>query len=144
MQKWRYFPTNKTIIQLVWVAPFIMGALLLLSCTSSNIAKQSTQLSMLPVSDSHLLPQVIKSLLDQADTLYLQGRYTESLAALERAVRIKPRHAEIWSRMAQVYYKQNKFQQAEQHARRSNSYIQNNQPLKNYNDNLIQNAVKEQ
>lgn len=141
MQKWRIIPSNQTIIRLVCVCLLLVNILNVSGCSTSQLTTSSSKNSILPVSDSAQLPQAIKQLLQQADDQYHQGLYKETLATLERAIRIKPRHAEIWSRMALVYLQQQKFQQAEQHAKRSNSYIKSNSSLENFNNDLIRKAL---
>ena len=91
----------------------------------------------MPVADSAQLPDVIKSLISQSDKQYLNNDFAGALATLERAVRINPRYAEVWSRMAQVYLKQGKLEQARQHAKRSNSVIKNNDSLRKFNNKII-------
>lgn len=114
---------------------------LLASCAQLKTGPYgSSHDGVLPVADNRHMPPVIKGLLDQADQQFLQGEYDGSLATLERALRIKPRYPETWSRMAQVYLYQGKFPQTRQHAERSNSYIKDNDDLKYFNEKLIQTA----
>jgi len=96
--------------------------------------------SILPVPDSPELPAVIKRLMTLADEQYHQSKTSDSIVTLERAIRIKPRYPEIWSRMAAVYAHLGKMSQAKQYAERSNTYIKNNHPLKSFNDELINSA----
>jgi len=116
----------------------LLCGLLISACAPRIMDTDRSPESLLPVADSAQLPQVIRDLLQQADQQYLQGKPNEALVTLERAVRIKPRYPEIWSRMAQIYYQQNMLQQARQHAERSNSYIRNNPALREFNNQLIQ------
>lgn len=143
--------SNKTFIQLTslnplssaqWVRSSVLLVLfsLLASCAQLNSGSYGSHDGVLPVADNRHMPAAIKGLLEQADQEFLQGEYNESLATLERALRIKPRSPETWSRMAQVYLYQGKFPQTRQHAERSNSYIKDNDDLKYFNEKLIQTA----
>jgi len=137
-----YHRKNKTLLQVAisGFKPLLLlplSLLFLAGCAQFNLGQPTGHPGVLPVADSQQIPAVIADLLEQADQQFLQGEYNESLATLERAVRIKPRYAEVWSRMAQVYLHQGKFPQTRQHAERSNSYIKNNQDLKYFNNKLI-------
>ncbi|VAW60232.1 hypothetical protein MNBD_GAMMA11-2762 [hydrothermal vent metagenome] len=143
----RWIPvSDKTAVQLTVaqlfsckifiVLPALLMVLLVSSCACVQPVK--TQPGILPVADNKGMPSVISSLMVQADEQYMQGEYEAALATLERAVRIKPRYAEIWSRMAQIYAQKGDSKQAKQHAERSSSYIKNNPALKKFNDSFIQ------
>jgi len=120
-----------------YLAVFIMVLLMFTGCTQLKPASVNSVNSILPVTDNVNLPDVIKTLLTKSDTQYFNDNFTGSLATLERAVRINPRHAEVWSRMAQVYLKLGNEEQAIQHAKRSNSVIKNNTQLKAFNNKII-------
>ena len=121
-----------------------MSLLWLSGCTQYLPSSETTTTtSILPVSDSRHLPDVIKALLKQSDTQYLNNDFTGSLATLERAIRINPRHAEVWSRMAQVYLKQGEFEQAREHAKRSNSVIKDNALLREFNNKIISSPLQD-
>jgi len=57
-------------------------------------------------------PAVV-ALLGSADQKSVAGRLDEAAAALERALRIDPRDAEIWARLADVRLRQGQYRQAE-------------------------------
>jgi len=133
--------SNKTVFQLIqarllWSLPFIM-ALMFTACTQPKIETVDTTASILPVADNINLPDVIKALLAQSDSQFSNNNLSGSLATLERALRINPKYAEVWSRMALIYLKQGKYEQARQHAKRSNSVIKNNIELKAFNNKII-------
>jgi len=96
--------------------------------------------SMLPVPDSTQLPAVIKRLMDLADQQYYKSKIPEAVSTLERAIRIKPHYPEIWARMAFVYSSLGEFGRSIKFAERSNTYLSNNHPLKQFNDELIASA----
>ncbi|VAW70535.1 hypothetical protein MNBD_GAMMA09-2207 [hydrothermal vent metagenome] len=135
--------SNKTLIQLinlkllsgVFLSLFL--PVLLPSCAYQGEPPVNMQASILPVSDSSEMPAVIRDLLSQADQKYMQGDYNGSIATLERAIRIKPRYPEVWSRIAQVYATLGQKQKAISYAERSNGYIDNNPELKALNDRII-------
>jgi len=139
--------TDKTFFQLesfFKLASVFVLLLWLTGCAQTKLGEVDSVESILPVADSHNLPDVIKTLIKQSDEQYLNLNLPGSLATLERAVRINPRHAEVWSRMAQVYLKQGNLEQAKQLAKRSNSVLKNNAQLKAFNDRIIATTSAEQ
>jgi len=144
MYYWRFNQSAQTLIQLVLLV-FVLGLFLLTSSCSVGPGLGSKDeliehVSILPVPDSPELPAVIKRLMNLADQQFHQSKTADSIVTLERAIRIKPRYPEIWSRMAAVYAHLGKMPQAKQYAERSNSYIKNNRPLKSFNNDLINSA----
>jgi len=144
MYDWRFIQSAQKLIQVVLSLTFIGLLLVTSSCSvgpSMGTKDEQIQVvSILPVADSPLLPAVIKRLMNLADEQFNQSKTSDSIVTLERAIRIKPRYPEIWSRMAAVYAHLGKMTQAKQYAERSNSYISNNHPLKSFNDDLINSA----
>ena len=120
-----------------------MVSLLLAGCSGIPLPADSGQQaplateSILPVADSKELPAVILNLMTLADQQYFDNRVDDAIVTLERAIRIRPRYPEIWSRMAYIYAQLGKQDQAYQYAQRSNSYINLNPQLKSFNDELI-------
>ena len=144
MYDWRFIQSAQKLIQLVLLLTFIGLLLVTSSCSvgpGMSIKDMQIQVvSILPVADSPQLPAVIKRLVNLADEQFNQSKISDSIVTLERAIRIKPRYPEIWSRMAAVYAHLGKMPQAKQYAERSNSYINNHHPLKSFNDDLINSA----
>jgi len=144
MYDWRFIQSAQKLIQLVLLLTFIGLLLVTSSCSvGPGMGTKDMQIqvvSILPVADSPQLPAVIKRLVNLADEQFNQSKISDSIVTLERAIRIKPRYPEIWSRMAAVYAHLGKMAQAKQYAERSNSYINNNHPLKSFNDDLINSA----
>ena len=143
MYYWRFTQSAQTLIQLVLSLTIVGLLLLTTSCTVGpglGSKDEIRAVSILPVPDSPELPAVIKRLMTLADEQYHQSKTSDSIVTLERAIRIKPRYPEIWSRMAAVYAHLGKMSQAKQYAERSNTYIKNNHPLKSFNDDLINSA----
>jgi len=149
MQVRWFTASDKAMVQLSLLPLFPRGVmaswralLMVLTITSllagcSYVQPVKTEPSILPVADSAQMPSALSELMLKADQQYMQGQYPSALATLERAVRIKPRYPEIWSRMAQVYAQQGRAAQARQHAERSNSYIKSNDRLKTFNQQFI-------
>ena len=144
MYNWRFIQSTQKLIQLVLSLTFIGLILVTSSCAvgpGMGTKDEMVQVvSILPVPDSPQLPAVIKRLMNLADEQFNQSKTSDSIVTLERAIRIKPRYPEIWSRMAAVYAHLGKMSQAKQYAERSNSYINNNHPLKSFNDDFINSA----
>lgn len=79
-------------------------------------------------------------LIAKADQLSAQGQYDTARANLERAVKISPRDAELWQRLATVSYAQGDYAQAKSLAERSNSFAAPGSALASRNWMLIGNA----
>lgn len=136
------FRSNQAILQLALISALLVS-LLLAGCSGIPLPADSGQQaplateSILPVADSKELPAVILNLMTLADQQYFDNRVDDAIVTLERAIRIRPRYPEIWSRMAYIYAQLGKQDQAYQYAQRSNSYINLNPQLKSFNDELI-------
>ena len=79
-------------------------------------------------------------LLKQADDLMAEANFEQSSDKLERLVRIEPRFAQAWSRLAWIALKNGNAQRSRQLAQRSNSYSRDNDKLKLLNWQLIHRA----
>ena len=77
-------------------------------------------------------------LLAQAGAKEKQGDRSEAIALTERAVRIEPRNAYAWHRLAKLYFLSKNLKKAEQFARRSNQLARGNQKLMQDNQQLIE------
>lgn len=85
---------------------------------------------------------VIVALTDSADQQARAGRYPQAAAALERALRIEPRNAVLWHRLARLRYRQGEFHQAIQLAAKSNTLASDNRQLRAQNWDLIGDAYQ--
>jgi cytochrome c-type biogenesis protein CcmH/NrfG len=86
------------------------------------------------------LSPAMQKLLEQSDQSINAQNWTQAVAVLERALRINPKQAEAWSRMAVVYLGKNQPEQSINMAKRSNSYANRNTALKSYNWLLMSRA----
>lgn len=68
----------------------------------------------------------VQALMAQADASRAAQRPDDAAASLERAARIEPRNAFVWSSLAAVYIDQGNYDQAEALAQRSNSMARGN------------------
>jgi hypothetical protein len=79
----------------------------------------------------------VVALLDSAGEQVRSGRLDASAATLERALRIEPQNAHIWSQLADVRLKQERFEQAEGLASRSNNLAAGDRMLQARNWRII-------
>lgn len=79
-------------------------------------------------------------LLAQADQLQRKGELEASAAVLERALRIEPRNARLWSRLAGLRLAQGKSQLAANLAAKSNSLAGADSQLVEKNNEIIMDA----
>lgn len=94
-----------------------------------------------PAQDPNKITHVIanpavKDLWDQAEAARASGDYETAALKLERALRIEPNDAVMWSRLAEVHLAQGNSQQAENLAAKSNAITVDNSTL-NYRNWLI-------
>lgn len=88
----------------------------------------------------HTTSPVVQRLLTQAEQERAAGSPEAAANSLERALRIEAQNAMLWSRLADVRYAQDDFQQAVQLAAKSNTLAASNQQLKRQNWYLMANA----
>jgi tetratricopeptide (TPR) repeat protein len=86
----------------------------------------------------------VLTLMDQAATSRREGRPEAAVASLERAVRIEPRNAFIWSELAAVYIDAGNYDQAEAIAQRANSLARGNPHVEAQNWQTIASARAEE
>jgi len=82
----------------------------------------------------------VLGLLDQARTELDAGRSDQSVATLERALRIEPRNPFLWQALAGAHLRQNLPDQAEDVAQRANSLANGNPYIEIENWRLIASA----
>ena len=80
---------------------------------------------------------LVVALVDTAGTERQAGRLERAAAMLERALRIEPRNAVIWHRLAQIRLEQNEFRQASSLAAKSNTLASGDARLRAANWRLI-------
>lgn len=82
----------------------------------------------------------VVALLDTAGQQTRTGNLDAAAAALERALRLEPRNAEVWSRLAGIRLQQSQFDQAINLASKSNTLAGNNPTLVARNNRIIAQA----
>lgn len=93
-----------------------------------------------PLSSAPVMSPVARKLLISSETQSRAGDWDSAANSLERALRLEPRNALLWSRLASIRYQQNDWQQAIQLAAKSNTLINNSTDLRRQNWNMIANA----
>ncbi|MDA1107230.1 MAG: tetratricopeptide repeat protein [Proteobacteria bacterium] len=81
-----------------------------------------------PLAESESPPPstAVVALLDTASQQTRAGKLDNAAATLERALRLEPRNAELWTRLAEVRLKQGQLDQAAGLAAKSNNLAGNN------------------
>ena len=95
-----------------------------------------------PLSDGDEMSPVVRSLLSQAQGQRRLGRWDGAAILLERALRIEPRNAVIWSRLANIRFEQQSWNKAIQLAAKSNTLAVSNLDLKRRNWILMANSYE--
>ena len=83
---------------------------------------------------------VLRRLLAKSETARAQKDWVQSEVYLERALRIEPKNALVWHRMAVIKNQQNKHNQAIQFASKSNTLARGDDGLKRRNWSVIADA----
>ncbi len=79
----------------------------------------------------------VLALLNTAKGQEQAGNLAGSAATLERALRVQPRNAVLWNKLAHIRFKQGKYSQAASLARKSNGLAGGNVAVKQSNYDLI-------
>ncbi|NOZ53531.1 MAG: tetratricopeptide repeat protein [Gammaproteobacteria bacterium] len=82
--------------------------------------------------------RTILALLDRASQQEKLGRPERAAAALERALRIEPKNARLWHRLAVIRFEQGQYVQAESLAAKSSALAAGDWHLKQKNAEIIQ------
>ena len=85
---------------------------------------------------------VILALMNEADSYAQQGDTARASSTIERALRIEPRNALLWQRLAKVRLQQQQWQQAIALARKSNALAAQNRQLQSENWGIIAQAYE--
>ena len=85
---------------------------------------------------------VVRDLMKKAQTQSQAGNFDSAANSLERALRIEPRNAKLWNRLAGVRYSQESWKKAIQLAAKSNTLAGQNNTLRRENWYLMSNAHK--
>ena len=97
---------------------------------------------------SYSLPQsqpvspVVRDLMSKAQQQSQSGDHDSAANSLERALRIEPRNAKLWNRLADVRFSQESWQKAIQMAAKSNTLAGQDETLRRKNWYLMTNAHK--
>jgi tetratricopeptide (TPR) repeat protein len=96
----------------------------------------------LPVQQQNTIQQqpVIVVLLDDSRQQQQQGQLSKAAATIERAIRLEPSNAILWSRLAQIRLVEGNWQQAYVLANKSNSLARSNKTLLSQNWKTIEQA----
>jgi len=94
----------------------------------------------IPVPPASTSQGAVVVLLDQSEDYRRSGDINNQAATLERALRIDPKNAQLWSRLAAVRLDQGRPGQAEQLALKSNALAQEDKALQAHNWRLVARA----
>lgn len=91
---------------------------------------------------SQPMSKAVKTLLQQAELQREGGDLTNAAATLERALRIEPKNAYVWNRLAHVRAQQGQSAMAAELAAKSNAFAGGDETLKRDNADLIARASR--
>jgi len=84
--------------------------------------------------------RAVQALMARAERQGEQGELVAAASSLERALRIEPKNALLWNRLAHVRYKQKRYALAASLAAKSNALAGGDSALRADNDDLIRRA----
>ena len=87
-------------------------------------------------------PSAVIALMDAAEIKRRSGHFESAVSSLERAIKIQPRNAGLWQRIAELRLEQYKPRLALDLARKSNALASGNRALKSRNWKLIAEAQR--
>ncbi len=93
-----------------------------------------------PLSSTPQMSAVARKLLVSSETQSSIGDWDSAANSLERALRLEPRNALLWSRLAGIRFKQKDWQQSVQLAAKSNTLTGQNINLRRQNWNMMAGA----
>lgn len=105
--------------------------------------RDDTVTSVTPPRSMSAVPRAgtaVLAMLKKADGQLQTGQLDGAVATLERALRLEPRNAWIWHRLAALRLQQGNMQQAINMAAKSNALIGEDNPLRAHNDSIIARA----
>ncbi|NOX91995.1 MAG: tetratricopeptide repeat protein [Gammaproteobacteria bacterium] len=82
--------------------------------------------------------RAVATLLAKVETQEGQAHWERAAALLERALRIEPRNAQLWHRLAKVRLQQGRYGMAESLAQKSSALAKDDEALKRRNAELIE------
>jgi len=82
--------------------------------------------------------RAVATLLAKVETQEAQAHWERAAALLERALRIEPRNAQLWHRLAKIRLQQGRYGMAESLAQKSNTLARDDEVLKRRNAELIE------
>lgn len=110
------------------------------SAEGDNSSSEMEPLSRPPTysNENTSTSRTVLALLDQASKMEASGNPEKAAATLERALRIEPRNARLWHRLAVIRYQQGQYTQAESLAAKSSTLAKDDWELKQKNAELIE------
>ncbi len=121
-----------------WAA--VLAAVVLTGCATGVRFPGTGPDSTAPAAQTTRSAPAVVALLDDAEQQARAGRYANADEALERALRIDPRDARVWHRLARLRYAQGQYHQAIQFASKSNTLAGGDRGLRADNWRLIADA----
>ncbi len=121
----------------------LVGALMILIASLSMIGCATDSAVTDPPSAMGVTPDVgraVATLLAKAEQQEYQAHWERAAALLERALRIEPRNARLWHRLAKIRLQQGQYGMAESLAQKSNALAKHDEVLRRSNAELIEAA----
>ena len=115
----------------------IVLGLMLSACASSPPQTVTPMMDISSEQDTH---RATSSLLAKVDIQEGAQNWERAAALLERALRIEPRNAQVWHRLAQVRLQQGQYHLAESLAQKSNALARDDVQLQEKNTRLLKQA----
>lgn len=124
------------------ILPFSLWALLLVTLLLNGCAGGGSTLVIGAdeIGATRDAGNAVATLLAKVESQEQQAHWEQAAALLERALRIEPRNAQLWHRLAKVRLQQGRYGMAESLAEKSNALAKDDDVLKRRNAELIEAA----
>ena len=114
----------------------LIVSLMLSACAETP----QTATPMMDISSKQDTGRATDSLLAKVDIQEIAQNWERAAALLERALRIEPRNAQLWHRLAQIRLQQGQYHLAESLAQKSNALARDDEELQKKNIRLLKQA----
>lgn len=121
----------------IFLAVWVM-ALVLTGCASEPPVTSNDRFDNIGAAENS--SRAVTTLLAKVQRQELMSNWERAAALLERALRIEPRNARLWHRLARIRLEQGRYGMAESLAEKSNALINDDKELKRRNAELIETA----
>ncbi len=129
---------NKDNVYALRVLPTLLLLALVLTGCAGGLTASGPDAASEEMGATQDAGRAVSTLLAKVENQESQAHWERAAALLERALRIEPRNAQLWHRLAKVRLQQGRYGMAESLAQKSNTLAKDDEALKRRNAELIE------